>query len=479
MEYPAGRPKEAILSRMLCVCCSTAILAAMALSWTASPALANGNFSHVWVATDALNYLEDGELKELMTRPESWNIIRNGAMFPDGGYAVSDGYGEISHWEPFHLAYLEWIRANFESPWSVEAAEHIAFLMGMAAHGLTDQIYDGMYLQRHQFYDEHGSEATLIGVDGATDACYAVTQGEMELPEQWVPAAVLAPLYAEVAGHNVVAKTIELGQSIVVVAIMAANDAINNPSAIDEYMDLYPWACSHQDDPTVPGSPPTTGRAVAMHWQALWARLHGEEATGRPLSGTYFSGGTPYDQPTDASTPESWVSFVMPFGLDTGSVNNDTVVVTDLDGEVYPVNLHVYYGSNSHLVNVKPKENWPVDTEFTVTISPAVASWEGQLLAQAQTFTFATFSEPVVVAEEYTVEEVVSMDIQELDVSDLTGDALPETSGASGGCSAQSPGSGLGQILMLLLLLAAVRIGFGQWHSGGHGSGSRFVGERL
>jgi len=31
-----------------------------------SGALANGNYSHVWIAADALNYLEDGDLKDLL-----------------------------------------------------------------------------------------------------------------------------------------------------------------------------------------------------------------------------------------------------------------------------------------------------------------------------------------------------------------------------------------------------------------------------
>lgn len=436
---------------------SVALLTTILLVGVSSRAQANGNFSHIWVATDALNYLEDGELKALMARPEAWNIIRNGAMFPDGGYAVSDGYGEISHWEPFHLTYMEWIRGNFQPPWSEEASQHIAFLMGMAAHGLTDQIYDGMYLQRHQFYDEHGSGATMIGVDGATDACFAITQGIMELPEPWVPAAVLAPLYAEVAGHNVAAETIELGQSLVVVAVMAANDAVSNPSAIEEYMTLYPWACGHQDDPTVPGSPPTTGRAVAMHWQALWARLHGDVASDKPVSGTYFSGGTPYDQPTEASTPESWVSFVMPFGLNTGTVNDETVVVTDAAGQVYPASLHVYYGSGSHVVNVKPQEDWPLDTEFSVTISPPLASWDGNELEQTHVFTFATSPEPPVIVEEYAVEEVRTEDITAPDVGgDLTADVVSDgPSSGSASCSASGVAGNWWLVLALLFMVGA------------------------
>lgn len=439
-----------------------ALLTTLLLAGSSLPVLANGNFSHVWVAADALNHLEDGDLKDLLTRPGLLNIIRNGGMFPDGGYAVGDGYGELSHWEPLQLTYLDWIRTNYQPPWSDEAAQHIAFLMGMAAHGLTDQIYDGMYLTRHQYYDEHGSEATMIGVDGATDACFAATQEVMELPEQWVPAEVLAPLYAEVAGHNVGPETIELGHSIVVVAIMAANDAISNPSAIDEYMTLYPWACSHQDDVSVPGSPPVTGRAVAQFWQALWARLHGDSATDKPLAGTYFSGGTPYDQPTDASTPESWVSFVMPFGLNPGTVNSDTVTVTDGDGHIYSTNLHVYYGSNSHVVNIKPLEDWPTDTEFTVTVAPPIASWDGDELEQTHSFTFATVPQPLVVdeggIEEILTEDTASDVVSDISAADTAADVIDEAPrSGSGGCSSSALAGQYWQILLLLMLVVVLR----------------------
>ena len=41
---------------------------------------ANGNYSHLWMATDALNYLEAGELKEVLSNPDLLSIIRNGAM---------------------------------------------------------------------------------------------------------------------------------------------------------------------------------------------------------------------------------------------------------------------------------------------------------------------------------------------------------------------------------------------------------------
>ena len=436
-------------------------MASTAISVVCPHAKANGNYSHVWISTDALDYLEEGALRSLLTTDNLRNILRNGAMFPDGGYAVGDGYGEISHWEPFHLTYLKWITANYAPPWSNEATEHIAFLMGMAAHGIADQLYDGMYLKRHEYYDEHGSEATLFGVDGATDACFAATQGPMELPVNWVPADILAPLFKTVSGHQVNAGTIKQGHGLVVIAIMAANDAINDPDKQGEYMEIYPWACSHQDDPTVPGSPPTISPAVARYWNTLWSYLHGDEAFDKPLLGTYFSGGTPYHYPRDAGTPESWVSFAMPRGLDPGTVNAESVVVTDANGQPHAVETHVYYGFNSHLVNIKPQEDWDENTGYTVTVSPPITTWDGVLLEQTHSFTFATTPEPPdrtsdIITVDVSASEIEIGDIGTADFSATDiGTADIKSSGSSnGGCSlVDRTTSHLPESLLLLSLI--------------------------
>ena len=437
-----------------------------------SGALACGNYSHVWAATDALNFLAEGDLQDLLNREGLVEIIRNGAMYPDGGYAVGDGYGETSHWEPFHLTYLEWIRDNYQPPWSDEAAQHIAFLMGMAAHGMGDQLYDGMYLERHKHYDEHGSEATVFGVDGATDVCFAITQGQMPLPEKWVPAEVLAPLYEKLNGHQVSPETILNGHEFVIVAIMHANDAQTNPNTVAEYMELYPWACGNQDNPGAPGSPLTLGRPIAAYWGVLWAILHdGGDGFDKPLLATHFTGGTPYDQPMDASTPDSWVHFVVPRGLDPATINTDTVVVTGAGGEVHPVKLHVYYGFNSHLVNIKPLEDWAEDTEYTVTVSPPIAAWDGASLLQSDSFTFATLPEPVV----EIVETNELGDVGVAETADIVSDevdagiAAPDEAAhgaVRGGCSSAHsqgcPPEACALLVLILCCLAGLRQRFQQ-----------------
>lgn len=437
-------------------------------------ARANGNYSHLWAALDALNYLPEGDLKDLLTKPELKLMLQNGSNFPDGGYAVGDGYGEISHWEPLHLAYLEWIRATYQPPWSQEAQEHIAFLMGMVAHGMSDQLYDGMFLERHKFFDPYIGDVPMLGLDGATDSCFAAIRGPVEVPKFWVPAAVMAPLYMQTDGHQVTPKTIETGQKLVPAAIMISNDAGNHPDKIAEYTQFYPYACQQQDNIDIPGTIPTHGATIARFWAVMWGRLHGEDPWDHALVGTYFTGSEPYNQTLDSANPDSWVGFAMPFGLDPATVNSDTVKVTDSNGNPVPVDVDVYYGRSSHLVNLMPKQDWAADTDYTVTISGDIASWEGRLMTTEHTFQFSTKPKPAdPIADDPIESDIVSEDAagevaggdaaasdlgaadqvadQSADVSDDLGTPAKKN---SGGCAATPAPQGMGMGLLVALALA-------------------------
>ena len=79
-------------------------------------AWANGQTTHVWITLEAI-HLDEGPVLDLLARTEMRDPLVNGAMFPDGGYAVGDDYGELAHWEPFQQAYLGWIRDTYDPPY--------------------------------------------------------------------------------------------------------------------------------------------------------------------------------------------------------------------------------------------------------------------------------------------------------------------------------------------------------------------------
>jgi len=370
------------------------------LTWTAAAAIAllpataaaNGNESHLWVTLWARDALPAGELKDLLEAQDQ--PLQNGANFPDGGYAINDGYGEIAHWEPFQSAYLDWIVEHYEPPWSTEAQEHIAFLMGMASHGMSDQTYDCAYLPRADVYDE-GSPGTSIGRDGATDVALVGQAGCADPPSGWVPEELMAELMQSHAAHEVDPDTIGDGNSLVLFSMHIICSAAEDEELLDEYVAAYPWAGEHQVDLEQPGNPPNTAPVVAAYWQALWDSLHGEDPLLEPLIGQYpfaDEGGWPAE--TDAI--DAMVSFVLARGVDSGTFTSDRVTVLDDGGREIPVELHTCYGS--HVLGIKPTEGWTADSVHTVSVHSGLRTWDGRDIEPFE-FAFDTTPEPVDSAE--------------------------------------------------------------------------------
>lgn len=375
--------------------CRVAVGAMLTALFFAPPrASGNGNYTHVRVAARAVEALPQGDLRALLTEGARIDKVRSGAMFPDGGYALGDGYGEIAHWEPFHFAYLDWIRTRFSPPWTAEARDHIAFLMGMAAHGMSDQLYDCMYLPRYESFDQKGCDGYAFNVDGVTDSCFAASQGPMDPPEPWVPSDVLAPIFLQTDGHTVDAATLDQGQALVGFAVVHAVADAGDPAVMADYQSHCPWACLHQDDPGAPGSPVTHPAVIAAYWQVLWSRLHGDDSFSQPLLGTFFPGGEPWDQPVDAASPDSRISFALARGLQPSTVTPGTVKVTRNSGDEAQVAIKVCYGVHSHVVNLSPKVDWAEDASYTVKVSPPIASWDGVVLGTTHTFGFSTGPAP-------------------------------------------------------------------------------------
>ena len=353
---------------------------------------ANGQVSHVWISLKAVTHLPEGELKRLLSREDLKPMLMNGSMFPDGGYAVSDGYGESAHWEPFQSAYLAWVKSNFSPPWDGEGARHVAFLMGMASHGMADQIYDSMYMERAKVHDA-GPQWQTHSMDEATDAMFAYYAGAPEVPEQWVPAAEMAALFQQALGHHVTAEKIEEGQNLVRIALWGVGLLANSPQAIADYRALFPWAAEHQLDPAVPGNPPCEAEVVALYWQRLWKQLNGAISFDAPLMARFPREGQ-YGHPRSAASIESMVSFVVDRGLKRSTVNTSRIVVTNSQGQAHPVKVSLFYGTNSHVINVRPRDDWEENQDYKVTVKPGLETFDGLTLTAPLHFTFTTRPPP-------------------------------------------------------------------------------------
>ena len=324
---------------------------------------ANGQSSHLWISNRAIDHLPNGELKSLLEDPSLERQWKNGTMFPDGGYAVNDDYGEIAHWESFQLAYLEWIRDTYSPPWTTEAKEHIAFLMGLGSHGLADQSYDAMYFRRAYVYDADGMWSESFDI--ATDVAFVADTVVQEGVDVWVPYEPLLSIFAN-QGHSVADSTVEQGQSRLNIAVYWVGSTANQPNLVEEYRDQFSWATNNQQNPDVPGTPEMESQIVAQYWQGLWTQLH-SQSVDEALLFTHPADGTS-GHPTDHLSIESGLSMGLSIGIDAAAVVPEHIQVRGPSGGLHPVVVDVFYGQDSHIINVDPLEDWS-DGVHRVTLS--------------------------------------------------------------------------------------------------------------
>ncbi len=205
-------------------------------------ALANGQTTHVYITLDALERLPPGEVRDLLTRPELRDPLVNGAMFPDGGYAVGDGYGELAHWEPLQQAYLGWIRETYEPPYDVgEAAEHVAFLLGLGSHGMADEVFDAQFMELSRRYDD-GWTSGVSDLDTASDVLHAAATGGVQAPQEWAPYDVLAELFATELGYDVSPETLADGQGLLFAALAYTEWARTSEERLSTFGAARAWS---------------------------------------------------------------------------------------------------------------------------------------------------------------------------------------------------------------------------------------------
>ncbi len=347
-------------------------------------ALANGQTSHLWISMAALERLPEGELRDLLTREDLQPWLRNGTMFPDGGYAVDDGYGEIAHWEPFQTIYLDWIRERWEPPYDEEAQQHIAFLMGLGSHGMADQVYDALYLQEGYIEDAE-SNWDLYSADEAADVVFSSLTGPQEVPEDVVPYEVMVAIFAEY-GHEVSVETLQDGQSLLRVAVTLVGQFGQTESAVEMYSERFPWVTGHQQDPLEWGKPADEADVIALYWQVLWERLHGEDWMTDPVIATF-----PADEdeglPLSASDYDARPAVVLARGNAESALDPSLIAAEDEAGTAFAVDPHLYYGRSSHVLLFVPQQDWVDNTRYTLTVEPGVSFQDGRSLDMPWSFT--------------------------------------------------------------------------------------------
>ena len=291
---------------------------------------AAGMITHASMADFGREALEDGPLKTLLSahRPS----LLAGAIHPDGGYGSGAAFpedremAERAHWGDFSIRFVEYLReigcageaSNFllrRPPGLIDLAapgdrcgQLIAFAIGNAAHGLTDQTWDAMFEPEVRTRGEDPNPATFLALlplslpaplrDGLVQLFAATPLNAIEYAMDVVnvserrlyldaPTLVFPPTsdLVEVYRRNrpeqgVTALAVERGNLVSRGAVQAETaGATGDLLRVRRQM---PWASANYY--TAPGGVVQSGYAVAGLYRQLWDLLTGDPAKPLPAN---------------------------------------------------------------------------------------------------------------------------------------------------------------------------------------------------
>lgn len=365
----------------------SAIAPAMAAALASSPAGATGMQGHMYMAMCAAEQVADPRLRAVFDAYPSH--LANGAYLVDSGYTMEDhDQGEIPHWEAFIEAYLQLIRAKYPPPYDgPEASQHVATLMGMAAHGITDSTFDALFYARAEQVEPSGMES----FDTAMDVFLVADMPRHFIPDYAYDAAMLSEAFTAVA-HPIPEKDIDTAVSTAHAGIAAVTTLLYKGA--DDYGEKYPWGRAHLLDGTTPGGYAFGAKVVMGYYRELLRRLDGDTSADEIVIGTYPSADYPLVT-LDASRPDGKVILFFGHGLDRASITADIVTVLGPGGAAVPVKVDVFRGDAwANVLIVQAEQDWQPGAAYEVVLSNAVQTLHGVSPADDFTFSFTTCASP-------------------------------------------------------------------------------------
>jgi hypothetical protein len=267
---------------------TAALVAGGAIGGPVAPAGAAGIVTHSWMAVSAVDHVESDALRALLRAHE--DQVRAGAEFPDGGYATRSmgtpggDYGEEAHWQRFVDAYTAEIRNDptcgvLTDP-NGPCAATVAHLMGVAAHGMGDEVWDWLFEPNGPGFDESylpPEFAPFVGPGGLELQLDLVAIMRHDRPTGPTPdlpdAGKIDAAFAAVGRGDVSTDAFPLGEQALEIERLA--EAYWAPIHIDALERAMPWTSTHMV--SAAGGVDFGARAIAGYYGSIWGRL-----TGRP-----------------------------------------------------------------------------------------------------------------------------------------------------------------------------------------------------
>lgn len=433
-----------------------------------APATAAGMSTHALMAEYARRYLPDGHpLKSVLTahRP----ALLAGALYPDGGYATGAAFpgdrdvAEHAHWEYFVNPLIQILHdrgcitgAELEIPVVGGTLDYvtttstglaplaevriddscgalIAYAMGIAAHGLGDEVWDALFepMVRQRGEEAESSPAYTADVfppgadpsvgdvlraamgdapfEALRDAFAPASLNSIEyamdviaIREQqlWAdvpyltfpPADVLAEAYAA-SGREVDASREAIERAALATRTLVLAERLGAAAEYDRVRQQMPWASGHYF--TESGGVLHVGKMIAGYYLHLWDKLQDGvvNARGPQVVGVHpdnGEGGVPV-----VYAAERFVRVFISASVARESVTTPgALVLFDGDGNIVDASLSnfgpLYQGEGTHGIGMELTGDLRPDHEYTAIITPQATDERGMALIHPLVWTFRT-----------------------------------------------------------------------------------------
>jgi hypothetical protein len=274
-------------SLLLVVAMATGVLAT-----GTSSAGAAGIVTHAWMGLDAIANVKHPDLRAILDAHR--DQVRAGAEFPDGGYWTRSlglpggDYGEEAHWQRFIDAYAAQIRDDPKcQPLTAPdgpCAATIAHLMGAAAHGMGDEVWDWLFEPNGPGFAEQYLPPVFAAVSGPgglelqMDVVAIARHGRPTEPTPDLPdAAKITAAFRAIGRNDIDPATYAQGEAGL--EIERSVEALFAPDHIAPLERAMPWTSAHMT--SAAGGVDWAARAIAGYFDALWGDL-----VGRPVPTT-------------------------------------------------------------------------------------------------------------------------------------------------------------------------------------------------
>ncbi len=366
---------------------------------------ANGSYSHVAISQVAFERLPVGELRTTLEAERL--AFEAGSAWPDSGYAANDDYGEASHWEPFVNAYVAYLQAQYCATTeptvtgcdysSAAAQRSVAFLMGAASHGMADQTYDVTILER-AFEVDPGDPGTA---DTVADYFLVYDQGTViSIDDEIAPYADMVSIMPGVVGgsYTLSLETAEGGMSTMA-GVIGLQQALG-AGAILSTWEAFPYLGTFIYDDAVPGSVPHLGGVVADYWEALYARLHGEDVVNDDLviASVPADGAVNFEVDLESTEVLTRLGLHFSEAVRVGDIGDRVTLSPSAGGEAIALRARGAYGGTwRKFVYFEPQTALAYDTEYDVVLDAAgdaLTTMSGNSYSGRHMFSFRTRCAP-------------------------------------------------------------------------------------